>query len=70
MKFKYNSVICGSSDTVLQQMIEQGIRFDLILTDPPYNINKDFGNNSDKTGYCMHKFDKNWAKCYNIKIII
>ena len=29
-----------------------------------------FGNNSDKTGYCMHKFDKNWAKCYNIKIII
>ena len=29
-----------------------------------------FGNNSDKTGYCMHEFDKNWAKCYNIKIII
>ncbi len=29
-----------------------------------------FGNNSDKTGYCMHKFDKNWAKCYNIKMII
>ena len=28
------------------------------------------GNNSDKTGYYMHKFDKNWAKCYNIKIII
>lgn len=48
MKFKYNSIICGSSDTVLQQMIEQGITFDLILTDPPYNINKDFGNNSDK----------------------
>ncbi len=29
-------------------MIEQGMKFDLVLTDPPYNLNKDFGNDSDR----------------------
>lgn len=42
-----NKVICGNSDEILTQLIEQGIKFDLVLTDPPYNINKDFGNKSD-----------------------
>lgn len=44
----YNEVICGNSDEILQQLKMDGIKFDLILTDPPYNLNKDFGNNSDK----------------------
>lgn len=42
-----NKVICGNSDEILKQFIERGIKFDLVLTDPPYNINKDFGNKSD-----------------------
>lgn len=44
----YNRVIKGNSDEILKQFIEEGIRFDLICTDPPYNLNKDFGNDSDK----------------------
>lgn len=44
----YNEVICGDSDIVIDRLIEKGIKFDLILTDPPYNLNKDFGNDSDK----------------------
>ena len=45
---EYNKVINGNSDDILEQFIEEGIKFDLICTDPPYNLNKDFGNNSDK----------------------
>lgn len=40
-------IINGNSDIILDQYIEMGMKFDLILTDPPYNINKDFGNDSD-----------------------
>ena len=39
--------ICGDSDVIVDRLIENAQKFDLILTDPPYNINKDFGNNSD-----------------------
>lgn len=45
---EYNGVICGDSDLIIDEMISQGIKYDLVLTDPPYNINKDFGNDSDK----------------------
>lgn len=41
-------IICGDADVKLQEFARRGIKFDLILTDPPYNINKDFGNDSDK----------------------
>ncbi|EAH0578230.1 site-specific DNA-methyltransferase, partial [Listeria monocytogenes] len=30
----------------MANMIDEGIKFDLILTDPPYNLKKDFGNDS------------------------
>lgn len=40
-------IICGDSDVLLDQLINEGVHFDLILTDPPYNINKNFGNKSD-----------------------
>ena len=33
---------------MLDKLIEAGEKYDLVLTDPPYNINKDFGNDSDK----------------------
>ncbi len=45
---KYEGLICGDSDMLLKKMIEAKIKVDLILTDPPYNLNKDFGNSSDK----------------------
>lgn len=40
-------VVCGDSDKILSQMRDAGVKVDLILTDPPYNLNKDFGNSSD-----------------------
>ena len=48
MDEKYTGLICGDSDVLLQNMLDAGIKVDLVLTDPPYNLNKDFGNNSDK----------------------
>lgn len=45
---EYNGLICGNSDIILKKMVEDCIQVDLILTDPPYNLNKDFGNDSDK----------------------
>ncbi len=41
-------IINGDSDILLREMLQEGRKFDLILTDPPYNLRKDFGNNSDK----------------------
>ena len=40
-------LICGDCDIIIDDLILEGIKYDLILTDPPYNINKDFGNQSD-----------------------
>lgn len=45
---KFDGLICGDSDILLKEMLDQNIFVDLILTDPPYNLNKDFGNDSDK----------------------
>lgn len=47
MDIEFNRVYQGDSDELLQTLFDRGIKFDLILTDPPYNLNKDFGNNSD-----------------------
>ena len=44
---EFNNVYHGNSDLLLKEMAAQGMKFDLILTDPPYNLNKDFGNSSD-----------------------
>lgn len=41
-------IIKGDCRLVLDELIAQGIKYDLILTDPPYNIGKDFGNDSDR----------------------
>jgi DNA modification methylase len=43
-----NRVYHADSDKMLRDMLDEGVKFDLILTDPPYNLNKDFGNGSDK----------------------
>lgn len=44
---EFNRIYCCDSEELMRQMIEEGIRVDLILTDPPYNLKKDFGNKSD-----------------------
>ena len=41
-------IIKGDSDNILGELVKSGEKFDLILTDPPYNLGKDFGNDSDK----------------------
>lgn len=47
MKIEFNKNYVGDSDKIVKEFLKQGVKFDLILTDPPYNLNKDFGNNSD-----------------------
>jgi site-specific DNA-methyltransferase (adenine-specific) len=44
----WNNVHQGDSDRdLLPRLLDSGERVDLILTDPPYNLGKDFGNKSD-----------------------
>lgn len=45
--FEFNKTYVGDSDVIMKKMMDEGMEFDLILTDPPYNLNKDFGNKSD-----------------------
>lgn len=40
--------ICGNSDLICKELLEGGMKFDLILTDPPYNVGKNFGNKEDR----------------------
>lgn len=47
MDWEYNKIYQGSCDEILPEMLKSGLKFDLILTDPPYNLKKDFGNDSD-----------------------
>lgn len=47
-KYSQWGIINGDCDEVLLQLLQAGCKYDLILTDPPYNVGKDFGNNSDK----------------------
>lgn len=42
-----SQIIQGDSAEIMQKLIEADEKVDLILTDPPYNLNKDFGNKSD-----------------------
>lgn len=47
-KYSQWGIINGDCDEILLQLLQAGCKYDLILTDPPYNVGKDFGNNSDK----------------------
>jgi len=44
----FNTLHLGDNKDHLLAMVDSGIKVDLILTDPPYNIGKDFGNNTDR----------------------
>ena len=45
-KFK-NDIILGDCRELIKKL-PQGLKFDLIIADPPYNVGKDFGNNTDR----------------------
>ncbi|MBJ7694268.1 site-specific DNA-methyltransferase [Weissella confusa] len=47
MQYEWGNIYQADSDDAVRQLVEAGVQIDLILTDPPYNINKDFGNDSD-----------------------
>lgn len=38
---------CGDNLPKLNALLDSGRKVDLIITDPPYNVGKDFGNNTD-----------------------
>lgn len=44
---QYLGIINADCDKVLDDLLRAGMKYDLILTDPPYNVGKDFGNKSD-----------------------
>lgn len=43
----YQGVINANCDDIIDDLIATGQKYDLILTDPPYNVGMNFGNNSD-----------------------
>lgn len=45
---EFKGVVHASCDDILDDLIRCGKKYDLVLTDPPYNVGKDFGNDSDK----------------------
>ena len=52
-------LICGDSLIELKKIPDKSI--DLIVTDPPYNLNKDYGNNQDKLEFDEYlDFSRKW----------
>src|SRR5207253_696973 len=43
-----NRIIRADNLDTMDEIMQSGTQFDLILTDPPYNVGKDFGNDTDK----------------------
>ncbi len=53
------SIICGDSLVELKNIPDKSIS--LIVTDPPYNLNKDYGNNQDKLEFDEYlDFSRKW----------
>lgn len=52
-------LICGDALIELKKIPDKSI--DLIVTDPPYNLNKDYGNNQDKLEFDEYlDFSRKW----------
>ncbi|GFN34644.1 adenine-specific DNA-methyltransferase [Tepidimicrobium xylanilyticum] len=70
LKGEYNEnslAICHDSLEVLRKIKDNSI--DLIFADPPYNLGKDFGNNSDKWNYLDEYISwcKEWIdECFRV----
>lgn len=53
------TIICGDALKELKKLPSKSVR--LIITDPPYNLNKDYGNNKDNLEFEDYiKFSKQW----------
>jgi DNA modification methylase len=46
MKNPKSKIIAGDVIKVLKKL-DRNNKFDVVIADPPYNIGKDFGNNTD-----------------------
>jgi len=52
-------VICGEAVETLKKIPDKSVR--LVATDPPYNLNKDYGNNQDKLAFEEYlSFSRQW----------
>ena len=53
--------VCGDAIEVMRSLPSESV--DLIVTDPPYNLSKDYGNNSDDLAFSDYiDFSKQWLK--------
>lgn len=53
------TVICGDAIAEMRRLSDRSIR--LIVTDPPYNLNKDYGNNQDALAFEEYlSFSRQW----------
>ena len=53
------TTICGDALTELKKLPSNSIK--LIVTDPPYNLNKDYGNTQDKLEFEEYlTFSRDW----------
>lgn len=54
-------IICGDAIEEIKKIPDKNIR--LIVTDPPYNLNKNYGNNQDKLEFKEYlDFSRQWLK--------
>lgn len=54
-------IICGDAVEEMAKMPDKSVR--LIVTDPPYNLNKDYGNNQDNLEFTEYlDFSRKWLK--------
>lgn len=55
------TAICGDAIEELKKIPSKSVQ--LVVTDPPYNLNKDYGNNQDKLEFDKYlEFSRQWLK--------
>lgn len=55
------TAICGDAIEEMKKIPDNSIH--LIVTDPPYNLNKDYGNNTDNLEFNDYlEFSRQWLK--------
>ena len=59
-------ILCGDAITELKKLPNSSV--DLVVTDPPYNLNKNYGNNQDKLAFDEYiDFSRQWlSECSRI----
>ena len=59
MNMKTNALITGDAIEILKSFPDESV--DLVCTDPPYNLGKDYGNNHDLKGFDEYlDFSEQW----------